>query len=130
VASAPESALSRARQDLTAQEAQIARLAGEGFYNPEIGVRLLISPKIVEYHLRKVFSKLGITSRTQLDRALPGTIRRGAAGLNQAGLKRDRSAAHAASTAGARARARRRSARPARPRRARRFGPCARARSR
>jgi DNA-binding NarL/FixJ family response regulator len=60
-----------ARQDLTAQEAQIARLAGEGFSNPEIGVRLLISPKIVEYHLRKVFSKLGITSRTQLDRALP-----------------------------------------------------------
>jgi DNA-binding NarL/FixJ family response regulator len=60
-----------ARQDLTAQEAQIARLAGEGFSNPEIGVRLLISPKIVEYHLRKVFSKLGITSRTQLGRALP-----------------------------------------------------------
>jgi DNA-binding NarL/FixJ family response regulator len=60
-----------ARQDLTAQEAQIARLAGEGFSNPEIGVRLPISPKIVEYHLRKVLSKLGITSRTQLDRALP-----------------------------------------------------------
>jgi hypothetical protein len=60
----------------------------------------------------------------------PATDRRGAAGLNQAGLRRDRSAARAASTAVARARARRRSARPARPRRARRFGPFARARSR
>jgi DNA-binding NarL/FixJ family response regulator len=54
-----------------AQDAEIARLAGEGFSNREICARPLISPKTVEYHLRKVFSKLGITSRTQLDRALP-----------------------------------------------------------
>jgi DNA-binding NarL/FixJ family response regulator len=59
------------REHLTAQEAQIARLAGEGFANRRSGARLFISLKTVEYHLRKVFSKLGITSRTQLDRALP-----------------------------------------------------------
>ena len=50
---------------------QIARLAGEGFSNPEIGARLFISPKTVEQHVRKVFSKLGIASHTRLDRALP-----------------------------------------------------------
>jgi DNA-binding CsgD family transcriptional regulator len=59
------------RGELTAQEAQIAKLAREGFTNPEIGTRLYISARTVEYHLGKVFSKLGITSRTQLDRALP-----------------------------------------------------------
>ena len=58
------------RDDLTAQEAQIARLAREGLSNHEIGARLFISPKTVEYHLHKVFNKLGISSRQQLPRAL------------------------------------------------------------
>ena len=58
--------------ELTAQEAQIARLAREGLSNPEIGARLFISGRTVQYHLKKVFAKLGISSRTQLDRALPG----------------------------------------------------------
>jgi DNA-binding CsgD family transcriptional regulator len=57
--------------ELTAQEAQVARLAREGLSNPEIGARLFISSRTVQYHLKKVFAKLGISSRSQLDRALP-----------------------------------------------------------
>jgi DNA-binding CsgD family transcriptional regulator len=52
--------------ELTAQENQIARLARDGFSNPEIGTRLFLSPRTVEWHMRRVFTKLGISSRRQL----------------------------------------------------------------
>src|SRR5258707_13964671 len=63
--------IATADEQLTAQEAQIARMARDGLSNPEIGVRMFISGRTVQYHLRKVFTKLGIESRSQLDRVLP-----------------------------------------------------------
>jgi DNA-binding CsgD family transcriptional regulator len=57
--------------ELTVQEGQIARLARDGLSNPEIGARLFLSPRTIQYHLGNVFAKLGITSRSELRRVLP-----------------------------------------------------------
>ena len=65
--------------ELTVQEAQVAQLARQGLSNPQIGARLFISTRTVQYHLGKVFTKLGITSRAQLKAALgsdPGSVPR------------------------------------------------------
>jgi len=65
---AARSGITGTSEALTAQEAQVARLARDGLSNPEIGARLFISSRTVQYHLSKVFTKLGISSRSQLHR--------------------------------------------------------------
>lgn len=62
--------VSETRDDLTAQERQIATLAPDGLSNAQIGARLFLSPRTIEWHLHHVYSTLGIQTRRELRRAL------------------------------------------------------------
>lgn len=63
--------------DLTVRELQIARLAANGLTSREIGSQLLISPNTAAYHLKKVFQKLGVSSRIQLAKTIPESVGEG-----------------------------------------------------
>ena len=67
----PRKRADHTRDDLTAQEKQIAMMAADGYTNPEIGTRLYLSPRTIEWHLRKIYPKLGVGSRRELRHALP-----------------------------------------------------------